>query len=175
MKGHTKWVRDLGHTKPQKTHHSCPEVVRYYLPSQIDVFWKGNKGAKDRPWQSGGRRGQTRWSMRHEASLHKHVRKASIHLHLSLLILALTFQNWQMKSSAGVWQDAMQGRLLNSPLTAFDRYRVFALSHHTRGCGRYSLFPHMHHAMPLWPVWTCVHKQAESQQSQNVATKLAYD
>lgn len=108
---------------------------------------------------SGGRRGQTRWSRWHDPSLHKNARKAPIHLHLSLLILALTFQNWQVKSSVGVWRDAMQGRLLNGALTAFDRYHVFALSHQTRGRGRYSLFPHAHHAMPLWPDWACVHKQ----------------
>lgn len=53
----------------------------------------------------------------------------------------------------------MQGRLLNNRLTAFDRYRVFALSHQTGGRGRYSLFPHAHHAMPLWLVCACVHKQ----------------
>lgn len=109
--------------------------------------------------ESGDRRGQTRWSRWHEASLHKNAKKAPIHLHLSLLILALTFQNWQVKSSAGVWWDAMQGRQLNRALTAFDRYHVYALSHQTWGRGRYSLFPRAHHAMPLWPVWACVHKQ----------------
>lgn len=72
---------------------------------------------------------------------------------------ALTFQHWQVKSSVSVWRDAMQGRLLNGALTAFDRYHVFALSHQTQNCGRYNLLPHARHAMPPWPDWACAHKQ----------------
>lgn len=56
----------------------------------------------------------------------------------------------------------MQGRLLNGALTASDRYHVFALSHQTRGRGRYNLFPHARHAMPLWPDWARVHKQTST-------------
>lgn len=103
--------------------------------------------------------GQARWSRWHEPSPHKNAKEASIHLHLSLLILALTFQHWQVKSSVTVWRDAMQGRLLNAALTAFDRYHVFALSHQTQNRGRYNLLPHARHAMPLWPDRACVHKQ----------------
>lgn len=103
--------------------------------------------------------GWGRWTRRHETSLHKNAKEASIHLHLSLLILALTFQHWQVKSSVTVWRDAMRGRLLNGALTAFDRYHVFALSHQTQSRGRYNLLPRARHAMPLWPDWACVHKQ----------------
>lgn len=103
--------------------------------------------------------GQARWSRWHKSSPRKNAKEASIHLHLSLLILALTFQHWQVKSSVTVWRDAMQGRLLNRALTAFDRYHVFALSHQTQNRGRYNLLPHARHAMPLWPDWVCVHKQ----------------
>lgn len=67
----------------------------------------------------------------------------------------------------------MQGRLLNGALTAFDRYRVFAQSHQTRG-------PWQVQPVPSRGITQCrrglpglmyVNKQAESQEILNVTPK----
>lgn len=77
-----------------------------HLGFQTDVFRKGAKRRPERRRMEVGVR-QGRWARWHEPPLHKNTKEASIHLHLSLLVLALTFQHWQVKSSVSVWRDAM--------------------------------------------------------------------
>lgn len=91
-----------------------------------------------------------------------------IHLHLLLMILTLTFQKWQVKSSAGIWQDGMQGMLPSGALTAFDRYRVPVQSHKTRGHGRYRLFLQACHKRPQCLVTASSCKQIRSQKKKKI-------
>lgn len=120
------------------------EVVRYCPSAQTDVFWKGNRGANERPWQSRAEVGGGRQGGRGEESIHPF---ASVAADFSANLSELTSEKFSWRLTG-----CRAGQAAERGSNCF--WQVFAQSH-----DRYGLFPHANHAMPLWPSRACVRKQ----------------